>query len=72
MAAMAVGSTVTRQRKPAFSPLRHGDRITSFALTNVAEAYGLRLPWLKDSDGDGFPDVIDPEPNRRGYRDGVK
>jgi hypothetical protein len=49
-----------------------GERIVSFALTNVREAYGLDLPYLKDSDGDGFPDVIDPAPFQAGYRDGVK
>jgi hypothetical protein len=49
-----------------------GDRVVSFALTNVRAAYGLDLPYLKDSDGDGFPDVIDPAPHRAGFRDGVK
>lgn len=44
--------------------------ITSYALTNVREAYGLELPLLKDSDGDGFPDVIDPAPHKRGFKDG--
>jgi hypothetical protein len=44
--------------------------IISYALTNVREAYGLELPLLKDSDGDGFPDVIDPAPHRRGFKDG--
>jgi hypothetical protein len=48
-----------------------GGRITSYALTNVRQAYGLDLEYLKDSDGDGFPDVIDPAPHRTGYRDGV-
>jgi hypothetical protein len=47
-----------------------GEDIISYALTNVRQAYGLDLPYLKDSDGDGFPDVIDPAPFRRGYRDG--
>jgi hypothetical protein len=49
----------------------NGERIISYALTNVAEAYGLNLDFLKDSDRDGFPDVIDPAPRRRGYKDGV-
>lgn len=49
-----------------------GAKITSFALTNVRQAYGLDLPYLKDTDEDGFPDVIDPEPLIRGYRDGVR
>jgi hypothetical protein len=48
-----------------------GETIISQALTNVRQAYGLDLPYLKDSDGDGFPDVIDPAPFKRGYRDGV-
>ena len=53
-------------------PIRnlHGDKITSFALTNVRQAYGLDLDYLKDTDGDGFPDVIDPAPFKRGYKDG--
>jgi hypothetical protein len=48
-----------------------GDAIVSNALTNVADSYGLRLDFLKDSDLDGFPDVIDPAPRRKGYRDGI-
>ena len=34
------------------------------ALTNVADAYGLTLPYLRDTDRDGFPDVIDPAPHQ--------
>ena len=36
----------------------------------MREAYGLDLPYLKDTDRDGFPDVIDPAPRKPGYRDG--
>ena len=55
-------------------PIENGQglRVTSYALTNVRAAYGLDLPYLKDSDNDGFPDVIDPAPFQKGYRDGMK
>jgi hypothetical protein len=47
-----------------------GDKVVSFALTNIRQAYGLDLEYLKDTDGDGFPDVIDPAPLKRGFKDG--
>jgi hypothetical protein len=49
-----------------------GDSIVSQAFTNNREAFGLTLPYLKDADGDGFPDVIDPAPFQTGYRDGIR
>jgi hypothetical protein len=49
-----------------------GEPIVSYALTNVRDAYGLDLEYLRDSDEDGFPDVIDPEPLVSGYRDGER
>jgi hypothetical protein len=53
-------------------PVRNprGETVTSFALTNRRAAYGLDLEYLRDTDGDGFPDVIDPEPLKPGFRDG--
>ncbi len=55
-------------------PIRNitGEKIVSRAGTNLRQAYGLDLEFLRDTDGDGFPDVIDPEPLIRGYRDGVR
>jgi hypothetical protein len=55
-------------------PIRNirGEPITSFALTNLRQAYGLDLEYLRDTDGDGFPDVIDPDPLRPGFRDGIR
>lgn len=55
-------------------PIRNvrGDSIVSHALTNVRRAYGLDLEYLRDTDGDGFPDVIDPDPHRPGFKNGVK
>lgn len=55
-------------------PIRNiqGEKIESMALTNVVESYGLNLPFLRDRDQDGFPDVIDAAPDRQGFRDGLK
>ncbi len=47
-----------------------GQPIVSQALTNVPEAYGLNLPYLVDSDDDGFPDVADLAPKKQGFKDG--
>ncbi|HEY9869824.1 MAG TPA: di-heme oxidoredictase family protein [Candidatus Obscuribacterales bacterium] len=35
----------------------HGVKVRSFALTNVAEAYGTNLKYLKGSIHQGFPDI---------------
>ena len=55
-------------------PIRNvrGEKIISRAGTNLRQAYGLDLEFLRDTDGDGFPDVIDPEPLIRGYKDGIR
>lgn len=55
-------------------PIRNirGERIISRAGLNIRQSYGLELQLLRDTDGDGFPDVIDPEPTIRGFRDGVR
>lgn len=45
-----------------------GARIVSHALTNVVESYGLDLPYLRDTDGDGMPDARDADPRVAGYR----
>ena len=49
-----------------------GARVVSQALTNAAAAYGVDLPYLRDTDGDGFPDVRDAEPLVPGYRPGAR
>ena len=47
-----------------------GDTILSQAGENIVQAYGLALPLRRDSDEDGWPDVMDPCPNTPGYKDG--
>jgi hypothetical protein len=34
-----------------------GVKVKSYALTNLEEAYGGKLKWLRDDDRDGFPDA---------------
>ncbi|MCA8942154.1 MAG: hypothetical protein KDB80_06295 [Planctomycetes bacterium] len=48
-----------------------GISIRSFAGTNIPQAYGLDLPYRRDSDLDGWPDVWDNAPTLTGYKDGV-
>jgi hypothetical protein len=43
-----------------------GSRVVSQALTNLGEAYGFDLEYLRDSDGDGFPDRRDVRPHDPG------
>ncbi len=62
--------TPGRIEGPVTNP--QGQPVTSFALTNLNDAYSLTLPLMKDTDGDFFPDVMDPEPLKPGWRDGVK
>lgn len=43
-----------------------GVPVQSQALTNGDEAYGMSLPYLKDRNGDGFPDARVPIPGATG------
>ncbi|MBI5154126.1 hypothetical protein HZA57_02730 [Candidatus Poribacteria bacterium] len=47
-----------------------GDTVFSFAMTNIAAAYGTGLEYTQDTDGDGWPDLRDIEPLEPGYLDG--
>ena len=47
--------TPSRIEGPVVAP--DGRRIRSDALVNLPKAYGADLAYLRDSDGDGFPDV---------------
>jgi len=52
--------------------VRSGDVVTSFAATNIDQAYGQNLEYRRDRDSDGWPDVWDHAPDQTGYKDGVK
>jgi hypothetical protein len=43
-----------------------GRQIVLGLIDNLTEAFRLNLPYRLDTDGDGFPDVIDPTPTRKG------
>lgn len=49
-----------------------GETIRSFALTNHRAAYGLDLEFLRDRDGDTFPDRMDDAPDEAGMHDGTR
>ncbi len=55
-------------------PIRNirGEKIVSRAGVNLRAAYGLDLHFLRDTDGDGFPDITDQHPTIRGFRDGLR
>ncbi|MCB9898220.1 MAG: hypothetical protein H6825_09475 [Planctomycetes bacterium] len=50
----------------------NGQLIKSSAGTNIRNAYGTDLAYLKDNDGDGWPDVWDPNDTQVGYKNGKK
>jgi hypothetical protein len=41
---------------PVIAP--DGEKIVSRALENVRQAYGVDLPYVRDRNRDGFPDVL--------------
>jgi hypothetical protein len=47
----------------------YGRKRPLLLIENIAEAFGLDLPLRRDSDHDGFPDVVDPFPLRPGVTD---
>jgi Di-haem oxidoreductase, putative peroxidase len=53
-------NTPGRIEGPLLAP--DGGRIVSQALTNLRAAYGSDLPWTRDGDGDGFPDILGGTP----------
>lgn len=55
---------------PANRP--NGDPMVSYACVNISEAYQDELPFIRDQDNDGFPDLSDPCPTVTGYMDGCR
>jgi hypothetical protein len=53
-------NTPGRIEGPILAP--DGGRIVSQALINLRAAYGCDLPWTRDRDGDGFPDLLGVTP----------
>jgi hypothetical protein len=54
-----------------FVPNATGAPVLSCQAVNRTQAYGEDLPARVDTDGDGWPDVMDAAPALRGFRDGV-
>ena len=52
-------------------PSASGAPVMSCAAVNRVQAYGEDLPARVDTDGDGWPDLMDAAPALRGFRDGV-
>jgi len=48
-----------------------GEAVLSNAAVNLEAAYGMDLPYRKDTDLDGWPDVWDSAPTRVGYKNGA-
>jgi hypothetical protein len=55
-----------RYRKVREVVNEQGMRVVQNLIVNVNEVFGLDLPWRRDANGDGFPDVLGPVPHRSG------
>lgn len=49
-----------------------GVDVISFAGVNINAAYGQLLPYRRDTDADGWPDMWDNAPGQAGFKDGTK